>query len=276
MRRPVRVRMPYVERLVSTLSVRDWAIIDTVYTLHVVSGSQLERLHFTNLSLQSRSVMRWRVLKRLVDARVLVTLERRVGTAQRGSAKFCYALDTAGLRLMRLRVNAASPDAVARRPRLPGERFIAHVLAVSELYVSLIEHSRIGLFTVEQFHAEPTAWVRDGLGGWLKPDGFVRLRAGTVDDFWWLEADLATESLPTVRSKLLAYLDFVARGQFGPDGVVPRVLIAVSYKDEKRQKARQMALQRVVNTLPTPAEYMFRVVELGSAAGVMEQTLMEW
>jgi len=270
MRRPARVRMPYVERLVSTLSVRDWSIIDTVYTLRVVSGSQLERLHFTNLSLQSRSVMRWRVLKRLVDARVLVTLERRVGAAQRGSAKLCYALDTAGLRLMRLHTNAVSPDAAVRRPRMPGERFIAHVLAVSELYVSLIEHSRIGRFTVEAFQAEPAAWVRDGLAGWLKPDGFVRLRAGTVDDYWWLEADLATESLPTVRGKLLVYLDFVARGQVGPDGVVPRVFIAVP------DRKRLVAVQRIVHALPTPAEYMFRVVELGSAAGVMEQTLMEW
>lgn len=274
MRRPVRVRMPYVERLVSTLSARDWAIIDTVYTLYVVSGSQLERLHFTNLSLQSRSVMRWRVLKRLVDARVLVALERRVGAARRGSAKLCYALDSAGLQLMRLRMNAGSPDTAVRRPRVPGERFIAHVLAVSELYVSLIEHSHIGRFTVETFQAEPAAWVRDGLGGWLKPDAFVQLRADTVNDYWWVEADLATESLPTVRSKLLAYLDFVARGQFGPDGVVPRVLIGV--KEEQRQRARRMAIQRLVNTLPTPAEYMFQVAELGEAAGVMEQILMDW
>jgi len=42
MRRPARVRMPYVERLLTTLSARDWAILDTVHRLRLVSGPQLE------------------------------------------------------------------------------------------------------------------------------------------------------------------------------------------------------------------------------------------
>lgn len=270
MRRPTRVRMPYVERLLTTLSARDWAIIDNVHRLRLASGSQLERIHFSNLSLHTRSVMRWRVLKRLVDSRVLIPLERRIGTAQRGSDKLCYALDSAGLHLVRLRANADSPAADVRRPRLPGDRFVAHTLAVSELYVALVERSRIGQLELDDFQTEPAAWVRDGLGGWLKPDAFVRLRADAVNDYWWLEADLATESLPTVRSKLLAYLDFVARGQLGPDGIVPRVLIGVP------GRVRLTAVQRIVNALPTPAEYMFRVSELSNAAAVIEQTLMDW
>jgi len=147
---------------------------------------------------------------------------------------------------------------------------VAHTLAVSELYVALVERSRIGQFELDDFQTEPAAWVRDGLGGWLKPDAFVRLGTGTVNDYWWLEADLATESLPTLRNKLLAYLDFVARGQLGPDGIVPRVLIGVP--DRKRLSA----LQRVVNTLPTPADYMFRLAELSNAPAVMEQTLTDW
>lgn len=147
---------------------------------------------------------------------------------------------------------------------------MAHTLAVSELYVALVERSHIGQFELDDFQTEPAAWVRDGLGGWLKPDAFAKLRAGTVHDYWWLEADLATESLPTVRSKLLAYLDFVARGQLGPDDIVPRVLVGVP------GKARLTAVQRIVNTLPPPADHMFRVAELSNAATVMEQVLMDW
>lgn len=270
MRRPARVRVPYVERLMTTLSDRDWAILESVYRLHVVSGSQLERLHFTSLSARSRSVKRWQVLKRLVDARVLVPLERRIGTAQRGSSKLCYALDSAGLRLMRLHATAEMTTAPIRRPRVPGERFVEHMLAVSELCVALVERSRIGRFVLEDFQAEPAAWARDTGSSWLKPDAFVKLRAGAVQDYWWLEVDLATESLPTVHRKLLAYLDFVARGQLGPDGIVPRVLIGVP------DRRRLSAVQRVVNALPTPADYMFRVVELGNAASTMEQVLMDW
>lgn len=263
------VRLPSVEHLLTTLSERDWAIIDTVDQLHFVSGVQLERLHFSPLSIHSRSVVRWRVLKRLVDARVLTPFERRIGTAQHGSDKLVYALDSAGLQLMRLRANAEGLERAVRRPRLPGERFVAHALAVSEVYVSLIERSRVGHFVLDAFRAEPEAWVKDGLGGWLKPDAFTKLRLGDVRDYWWIEIDMATESVPTVRGKLLAYLNFVERGQVGPDGVVPRVLIAVP--DEKRRAA----VQRVVNELPTPADYMFHVVEQANTALHMEQILAE-
>lgn len=273
MTRRARVRTPYVERLWSTLSARDWAVIDTVYRLRLVSGWQLERLHFSELSLRSQPVVRWRVLKRLVDARVLVALERRVGTALRGSDKLCYALDTAGQRLARMRVNADPRDGAVRRPRVPGERFFTHTLAVSEIYVSLVERSRVGHFDLVAFLAEPAAWVPDRLGGWLKPDAFAKLRAGDVYDYWWIEVDMATESLPYIRRQLRAYLGFVERGQLGPDGVVPRVLIGVSHKDKARLQARQTAMQRIVNELPGPADYMFYVTELSSAAVAMEHEL---
>lgn len=269
MSRQARVRMSYAERLATTLSARDWAIIDTVHRLRLVSGGQLERLHFSNLSLHSQSVVRGRVLKRLADARVLMPLERRIGTALRGSDKLCYGLDSAGHRLVRMRANAELGGA-SRRPRVPGERFFAHALAVSELYASLVERSRLGRYTLDDFQAEPDAWVRDGLGSWLKPDAFAKLSRGDVSDYWWVEADLATESLPTVRGKLLAYLGFVERGQLGPDGIVPRVLIGVP------TRARLTAVQRIVNALPTPADYMFRVVELTNAAAFMEHELMNW
>lgn len=263
-----RVRMPYVERLWSTLSARDWAIIETAHRLRLTSGNQLERLHFSDLSLRSQSVVRWRVLKRLVDARVLVAFERRIGTALRGSDKLCYALDSAGQRLARMRTNAEAGDGTVRRPRMPGERFFAHTLAISEVYVSLVERSRIGHFRLVDFQAEPAAWVPDGLGGWLKPDGFAQLRCGTVQDYWWIEVDLATESLPTVRRKALAYLDFVERSHLGPGGVVPRVLFGVP------SMKRRAAVQHLLNGLPTPADYMFRVAKLSDAVAAMEYELV--
>ena len=267
LRGPRRVRMPYVERLAEALSDRDWAIIQTVDRVRLISGFQLERLHFHDLGTRSRSVMRWRVLKRLTDARVLYPLERRVGTARRGSARLSYVLDSAGQRLVRLRANCSSEEMRPRRPRIPGERFVAHTLAVSELYVALVEQSRLGRFSVAGFEIEP-GW-HDGIGGWLRPDALVRLRGDAVTDYWWYEADLATESLPTVRAKLLAYLDFVERGQAGPDGVVPRVLIGVP------TEGRRAAVQGLVNGLPPPAELMFVVALLPDAPTVMVSELLQ-
>jgi hypothetical protein len=86
--------------------------------------------------------MRWRVLKRLVDWHILLPLPRRVGGSLRGSARLAYALDTAGERLLRLRRNLRRDEERIRRPGTPGERFVQHTLAVTELFVQLVERSR--------------------------------------------------------------------------------------------------------------------------------------
>jgi hypothetical protein len=266
--RPGRVRASYVEQLAERLSSRDWSIIFSVYRFGLISGSQLERLYFNDLSARSRSVKRWQTLKRLADAGVLAPLDRRVGTAHRGSAPLCYALDSAGQRLVQLRVNRESQGLTVRRPRLPGDRFIAHTLAVSELYVALVERSRLGGLALTEFQAEADAYWPDGSRGLIKPDAFVRLERGDAADYWWYEADLATESLPTIHGKLLAYLDFVQRGQLGPDGIVPRVLIGVP------TIKRRAAVQSVVDELPEPADALFLVADMSDAARVMTDEII--
>jgi hypothetical protein len=262
--RPERVRVPYVEQLAERLSPRDWSIISTVNRLRIASALQLERLHFHELTGRSRSVKRADVLKRLVIAGVLVPVPRRVGTANRGSARQRYVLDTAGQRLVQLRANRESSETQVRRPRVPGERFVAHSLAVSELYVELVERSRRGGFTVTEFQAEADAYWPDGARGLIKPDAFVQLERGTMKHYWWYEADMATEDLSTtIRNKLLTYLDFVQRGQFGPDDVVPRVLVGVP--DRKRQDG----IQALVDELPKPADELFLVADQTEVAQIM-------
>lgn len=252
---PQRVRQHHIDWLSDRLSPRDWQILEFLQISRLLIGSQLERLAFVDLGGHSRSVVRWRVLKRLVDWRVLVPLNRRIGGAARGSAGTAYALDSAGLALIRLRTAAhgAEPQ-IPRRPGLPGERFLRHVLTVSELYVQLVEASRGGGFELVEFRAEPDAWHPDGLGGWLKPDAYVLLAFGDVEDCWAIEVDKATEHLPTIRRKVETYLDFMQRGQLGPHGMMPRVLITVP------DDTRQTAIQGMLDHLPSPTEKLFHVV----------------
>ena len=200
---------------------------------------------------------------RLADARVLLPVQPRIGTVLRGSAKLCYALDSAGIKLMRLRSNLTGSR--MRRPRIPGDRFVEHTLAVAELYVALAEQSRLGRFTLARFEAE-LVWP-DGLGHWLRPDALAQLRRGPVSDYWWYEADLGTESLPTMRARLLRYLDFVQCDQPGPDGIVPRVLLGV------KTERRRCKLQDLVNALPSPAEAMFLVEFLSNVPAAMIKEL---
>lgn len=262
---PRRVRLGHVERLLKTLSPRDIALLETLARVRIASGSQLERLYFHTLKPRSQSVKRGHVLKRLVEARTLIPIERRIGTAGGGSDKQCYALDSAGVRVLQLRARADG-SAPVRRSRIPGDRFVSHALAVTEVYVSLIELSRLGGFRLAAFVVEPR-WS-DGIGGTLAPDAYVELERGGARYTWWLEADLGTESLPTVQRKLAAYLEFVRRGQVGPEGVVPWVLIGVA------TEGRQRAVQQLVNNLPEPASYLFRVGLLTECTMLMEKELI--
>lgn len=267
---PRRVRQRHIDWLTDRLSPRDEEILNFFRSTRLLTGSMIERLAFTDLVGRSRSVVRWRVLKRLVDWRVLLPLDRRIGGFARGSAGAIYALDSAGQILVRLRTADQDDEAPApRRPTVPGERFIRHVLTVSELFVQLVEATRCDRLQFDDFRAEPAAWVPDGLGGWLKPDAFVALSAGEITDDWFVEVDLASEHLPTIRRKAETYLDFFQRGQLGPNGVMPRVLITVP------NERRQDTVQRTLDHLAEPAATLLHVVTHAQVVHYLVSVLRE-
>jgi protein involved in plasmid replication-relaxation len=234
---PRRVRQAHVEWVTERLSDRDWEIIGSVVRLRLATGAQLERLHFTDLSPRVRARVRRRVLARLVAWRVLMSLERRIGGVRAGSTGLVFALDTAGQQFARHR------DGTSRRPREPSVTLLSHTLSGTELYVSVVERSREEAFTVAKYLTEPACWQPLALGGWLKPDAYLRLRTAAVTDHWWLEIDKGTEHLPTIRRKLAAYLDYATSGGLGPTGVLPRVLVTVP--DERRRAAVAEVIARL-------------------------------
>lgn len=255
------VSTAHLESLREFLSERDWAVIRDVAALRLVTGAQLERLHFAALGSSSGPVVRRRVLGRLVRFRVLTTLARRIGGVRAGSSGLVYALDIAGKRLM------ANDDSRATRPSLPGERYMRHVLAVAEVYVALTERMRADGLWLDRFDAEPASWWRDGQGGRLKPDAYVRVSGADHVDSWWLEVDLATEHLPTIRRKLVTYADFYNRGQLGPGDVMPWVLITVP--DAKRLSD----VVRLIPQLSPQVSELFTVVLHNDAADAIVRKL---
>ena len=156
-----------------------------------------------------------------------------------------------------------------RHPGVPTDRTLRHTLAVSELFVSLIEHAWASGTHVGAFEAEPACWWPNGLGGYLKPDAYVLLAHNQVRDHYWVELDLATESLPTLKRKLITYLDFVERSQLGPNGVIPLVLIVAP--TEQRYNAIRLLLAR----MPEPADKLFGLVTESRAADYLTQALAE-
>jgi hypothetical protein len=205
-------------------------------------------------------VVRRRCLGRLVRARVLGTLARRIGGVRAGSSGLVYHLDTAGLRLL-------AGEAGTRRTTPPGERFVRHTLAVAELYVDLVEQARATGARVKQFEAEPASWWSDGLGGRIKPDAHIAVSNADHTDHWWAEVDLATEHLTTLARKLAVYIDFANRGQLGPSDSMPWVLITVP--DDKRYSE----IVRLIRQLPHPDQELFSVAVHNDAAGSIMRRL---
>jgi hypothetical protein len=263
---PRRVRAAQLRSVEAHLTKRDWTVIEVVAAVRLATGRQLDTLCFPTLSGRSQAVVRGRVVHRLIRWRVLRGLDRSIGGAVGGSTQLVVGLDTVGMILAQERQYAAGLP--TRRYAAPGDRFVRHTLAVTQVLVDLALQSRPPT-RLETFETEPQCWWPDGLGGQLKPDAYLALADNRARDHWWVEVDLATESLPTLSRKLHRYLEFARRGHLGPSDVVPRVLVSVA------GDRRLAAVRAVCDGLPDPASQQIVVVRDADAALTMLSRLQE-
>ena len=238
--------------LAELLSEREWSVLTSLHRVRVATSVQLEALHFTDITRRQAR----QTLSSMVDRRLLARLPRRVGGVRSGSAGFVYVLDVAGLRLTR----PTSPLG-SRRPWAVGRLFLAHSLAVTDVFVSLATHAMQPEVDVElvRFRTEPDCWrtfvAAGGARGVLKPDADVLLRTGRYEDHWLLEIDRATESRPTLARKLARYVDYWQTGQEQHGtGVFPKVLWVVP------DLARHGVLVDEFSRLPVDAWPLFTVI----------------
>lgn len=219
-----RVGQRMLTSLIHELSPRDISVVRTAADFRLVSAGQLQRLHFQpsqgGSPLTAARTSR-RVLQRLTELHFLTRLERRVGGVRAGSASFIYALGPLGDRLV--------DPSRRHRMREPSPSFVDHVLAISELYVRLMEAQRRNEFEVLEVEPEPHCWRRFAAshGGFtdLKPDLFVSVARGDLEHRWFVEVDLASEHAPTIQRKAHVYLKYLGSGREQADhGVFPRVV----------------------------------------------------
>jgi len=245
-----------VATVAEKLTDRDWLIVQTVQAVKVATGHQLERLHFDlpDDGPGSAARHRRRVLSGLVDLQVLGRLERRIGGVRAGSAGFVYGLDVVGRRLLATRDEASR----TRRPVTPGLSFLQHRLAITELYVRLVEAERGGLCDLIEFVAEPDCWRSfSGRGGarlLLKPDAYARVAASGYEYLWFIEVDRAAESRPTLKAKCQRYVDYWLSGREDTrSAVFPAVLWLVP--DARRADS----LAGVIDQLSADSRALFKV-----------------
>lgn len=246
-----------VARVEQKLSDRDRAIIETLDSLRVATTAQLKRLHFADLTPGSAARQAPKTLAKLARYGALTVLPRRIGGTRAGSAATVWALDVAGQRV----ASAIGPAGGTRlrRPWTPGLPFLAHRLAVCELYVELVEAERQGAVDLLSFEAEPLSWRRfaapHGGSAYLKPDASVRLGIGQYERGFFVEIDRSTEALTTIARKCLAYRQYWQAGREQERfGYFPRVVFAVLTEE------RKAALVNVFSRQPEEAWALFQVV----------------
>jgi Replication-relaxation len=260
---PRRLSPRKVAALKGRLSVRDEEVMRLVGRFRIISGAQLQRLFWPEGPPPTRERLARHGLTRLARLGVLAPLGRTVGGVRAGSRGRCFALGLAGQRLL--------ADASHRRPRqphTPGERHLAHTVAVAELYVNLIEAQRWGLVEILDFDPEPACW-RHYSGPWgarrtLKPDAYLRLGAGEYIYSWLVECDMATESLTTIAAKARRHLEYY---QSGAEQRSHRVAARVAWIVPGYRRADD--LRELFAKLPTDAKGLFSATTTADVMAVL-------
>ena len=226
-------RIALLER---TLTPRERAIVGTLDRLRVATTEQLRRICFSDLTPRSAARQAPALLASLAARQVVVKLERQVGGVRAGSRAAVWSLDTAGQRL----ASSCGPAGGfhRRRPWTPSLSFLAHRLAVSEVYAGLSEREQARAVEILDFDTEPLSWRRyvsaHGGTAYLKPDAFARLGVGEIERAAFIEIDRATESRSTLTVKLRSYRQYWETGREQERrGYFPRVVFAVPDEDRK-------------------------------------------
>ena len=247
------------------LSDRDREALRLVSRFRVMSGAQLQELLWADISPSARGRVARRGLARLVRLDVLQTLARRVGGERSGSASTTYAVGRAGQYLLQA---GTAPRRRVRAAHTPGARYLAHTLAVAQLYVELVATQRQDLVELVSFEPEPECWraymVGFGARQICKPDAFLKLATAEYDFSWFVEADMATEALTTVKAKALRYHDYFRTGtEQAARGLFPRVLWIVP------DPGRAEVVRETLAQLPTGAHRLFAVAPTDQALALL-------
>ncbi len=238
----------YVDRHAYELSERDLAVLKTLLRVRFATSRQIQRVHVYDGTPLGNTRVAARILKRLADQRIITRLPRQVGGVRAGSASMVLTLARPAIALLS---RGTSP---VRTPKLPGEQYIGHALAVTELYVGLKELEREDKLTVKSFQVEPRRDV--GVYGrqLLRPDANVKTHIGQYAYYWFIEMDLGTERRPQLRQKLDAYTKYWARGrEQHQTGVFPKVLFLVP------DDSRKAVIDQLVQRLPIHHRRIFQV-----------------
>ncbi len=266
--RPRLLSSARVERLRSQLSPRDVAVLASLSRVRLLSLEQLRRLAVTDGSPRARTRRAQLMMTRLTKLGVVVRFARTIGGVRAGSSGYIYGLTGLGQAV----ISTGGPLGGRRRRVWETKPYFQdHMLAVSELYVQMVERHREGSSELLAYDAEPATWRHfTGPGGELiqvKPDAYVRVATAATEYSAFIEVDLSSETLPTIQRKNQRYIDYWRSGMEQQwHGVFPKVLWLV--KDEHRAER----ITGVVKKLAHDAQALFDVGLLAAGGRLLGGT----
>ncbi|MGR6971421.1 replication-relaxation family protein [Streptomyces cynarae] len=255
-----------VARLRRQLSQRDVAVLASLHRVRLLSLDQLRRLAVTDGSPRARTRRAQLMMQRLHGLGLVVRFSRIIGGVRGGSSGYIYGLSGLGQAV----IDADGPLGGRRRRVWESKPYFQdHMLAVSELYVQLVERHREGSTELLAFDAEPASWRHHtGPGGelvMLRPDAYVRLGTAAVEYSAFIEVDLSTETLPTIQKKSQRYVDYWRSGMEQRwRGVFPKVVWLV---ETERRRER---IAGVIGKLAVEAQALFDVGLLASGVALLD------
>ncbi|NQD41431.1 replication-relaxation family protein [Glutamicibacter halophytocola] len=204
------------------MTSRDAAIVETVNRFGQLSSGHIWQLHFHNTNKNSLD----RVLKRLVEKKLLSRIERRlVGGNGGGSGQYVYQLGSMG------------HDFLGKRGKFtPAHRTVKHhMLEIVDAYVQFVEAEKSGRIRVLNYFAEPDSHI-DIAGAKLRPDLFIEyelLGEGEAASYW-IEVDRGFESVSVISSMVARYVHAMEHATVKDIETVPAVLFIVPDAQRKR------------------------------------------
>lgn len=253
--RPRLIPTARVARLRESLEPRETAVLEVLARVRLASLRQLQRLAVVDGAPRARTRRAQLLMTKLTGLGAVVRFTRRVGGARTGSSGYIYGLSNLGYAVLDV---DGTGHGKRRRVWEAAPYFQDHMLAVTELYVQLVEQHRLNQGELLAYDAEPANWRHfTGPGGELvqvKPDAYVRLGATALEYSSFVEVDLSTETLPTILKKSQRYVDYWRSGmEQRRRGVFPRVVWLV--KTEHRARG----IASVIGKLAVDSQVLFRV-----------------
>jgi hypothetical protein len=245
------------------LTGRDMAIISQVAELRLMSARQITAVHFPLSeypTTQAATRASNRALCRLVEDRVLMRFERRVGGVRGGSGGYLYSIGPIGHRILE-RTSARPPF------RELSAAFVLHALAVAQLVVDCTLAARDKRFDMLVCQTEPHCWrqyVSSTGSVALRPDLFFALGVGEYEHRFFVEVDMGTEHLPTLMRKCHRYEGYFVSGrEKAAYGVSPRTCWIVPSPD------RASRLRRAIDQDRRLTSRLFTVITTEHALDVL-------